>query len=1349
MKLLSFVFLAIAGSSLAVDANRLTYLDSDSPFWPTAESSRFITPQWVGEPGVDAVVVLAIDDMRNTPNTPEGKPGTAKYETFLRPILDRLKKIAPEDGGDGRAPLSIMTNTIATDAPELAKWLAEGVTIESHSLTHPCPLLGKASFEEAQRSYHGCVDLLSTIPGNRPVAFRMPCCDSMNSASPRFFAEIFNKTSPQGRFLSIDSSVFNVTPGEQFRKYFPAEMHPPMKVAMGDYAGWIADYPYPYVIGKLCWEFPCAVPSDFESSNIQGPNSAVMLEDWKAALDRVVEKQGVFTAVFHPHGWSAPEQWVEFIDYAEKTYGKRVKFLNFREALERLEKNALAGMSLRSAKGEDNGVRLMDVNGDGYMDVVLGGPGKHLTRVWQPREKRWQDGAMPAALATDAASGWRHTAGVQFGIVRPSGAATMIALEAEPHVWTFEEGAWKADDALTKGLPGGTKVFLRDFDHDGICEILANRDILSWNEKEQQWKPADFALPPGCAALNAHGGDNGLRFIDLNGDGFEDVVQSNDEGYAIHLWAGTVKARLGWSRGWPHLVGKGAAATELVNAKILPFVKDGQNFGAWVHGDHLVWQNEMVYSPGQVTVQRSFKGLIAFEVPQAKTPEESLAALHVRPGFTAELVAAEPMIESPVRFEWDGKGRLWVLEMPDYPLGVDGKGKAGGIVKILTDSKGDGQYDHVTTFLENLPFPTALVPWRNGVLLGSGQDILFVEDTDGQGHAGTPRVLFTGFKEGNQQHRENGYEMGLDGWLYGANGDSGGTVTSVGKDGQSASKGVSISNRDFRFKPDTGEFEAESGETQYGRHRDDWGNWFGNYNSAWLWHYTIDEHYLRRNPKLAVKTTKQTLANYPDPTRVFPISELPIRFNDPGALGHVTSGCSATPYRDDLFGAAFSRSIFACEPVHNVVHREVLEPDGATFTSHRADDEEDREFLASTDPWFRPVYLKTGPDGALYIADFYRFVLEHPEWIAPETLNRLDVREGADRGRIYRVVPKGAKQHPAPNLAKLDNAGLVAAMDSTNGWQRDTAGRLLYERKALDAAPAVKQLAASALNPKARIQALSTLEMLQALDAGTIRTALHDGHPAVRVEALRASESLAAETSEVLPGLLGCVEDLDFTVRRQAALSLGAFHDERAVAALAKLAEREGDNPQMRLAILSSLAPENPLFAKLNAVNATAIPKIVLPKPTTADRAKVVASYASVADLKGDATRGHQLFAQNCTICHRLKGEGQQVGPDLGQVGDKPVDWLLVAIFDPSAAVEPRYFMHRVKLKSGAELAGIISAETGNNIVLRLPGGTDLPVLRSEMAGEQATTRSLMPEGLESVLKPQDVADVIAWLRAK
>jgi len=194
------------------------------------------------------------------------------------------------------------------------------------------------------------------------------------------------------------------------------------------------------------------VPSDWESFNVQGAKSPVMLDDWKAALDHVVEKQGVFTAVFHPHGWSGPEQWVELIDYAEKTYGKRVKFLNFREALARIEKNALGGGSLRFANGQDNGVRVLDVDGDGFMDVVSGDPGRQVTRVWQPGKQVWREYRTPCPLVLPGDEN-QIPMPVAFGVVRPSGAATMIQLALKPGAWTFQENGWVLDEALLKRFP--------------------------------------------------------------------------------------------------------------------------------------------------------------------------------------------------------------------------------------------------------------------------------------------------------------------------------------------------------------------------------------------------------------------------------------------------------------------------------------------------------------------------------------------------------------------------------------------------------------------------------------------------------------------------------------------------------------------------------------------------------------------------------------------------------------------------------------------------------------------------------------------------------------------------------
>jgi putative heme-binding domain-containing protein len=570
---------------------------------------------------------------------------------------------------------------------------------------------------------------------------------------------------------------------------------------------------------------------------------------------------------------------------------------------------------------------------------------------------------------------------------------------------------------------------------------------------------------------------------------------------------------------------------------------------------------------------------------------------------------------------------------------------------------------------------------------------------------------------------------------------------------------IPISGRDFRFRPDTGEFEAESGQAQYGRRRDDWGRWFANNNSTWLWHYTVSDRYLRRNPTLAVKSVRKTLANYEASTRVFPISAQPVRFNQPQSLGHVTSACSPSPYRDELYGEEFATSFFICEPVHNAIHREVLVPDGATFSSRRAESERDREFLASEDVWFRPAMIKTGPDGWLYIADMYRFVLEHPEWIAPETQSRLDLRAGEDKGRIYRVsrVPKRIRTKPwpprqMPELSKLSTSELVTALDSPNGWQRDTVQRLLYERWDQDAAVLLEKLARSATHPKVRLHAIATLDLLGVIKPETVIAALRDPEPAVRLTALRVSESLAGKSDSLLAEIAGLASDSQFIVRHQLAFTLGEWKSPVASATLTKLAERDGSDPQMRVAILSSVPRDSPLMTALREdapkKSAAATPRAPVFKPSTPDRAKVIATFVGSTSGSGDQAHGAQIYRQLCSACHRFKGEGREVGPDLATIAGKPEEWLLAAVFDPNQAIEARYEAQHVKTKDGTELLGLVVGETANNITLRTAEGTDRAVLRTDIQEIKPLGRSLMPEGVEGALKPQDFADLIKFLRA-
>src|SRR5215208_1545942 len=244
---------------------------------------------------------------------------------------------------------------------------------------------------------------------------------------------------------------------------------------------------------------------------------------------------------------------------------------------------------------------------------------------------------------------------------------------------------------------------------------------------------------------------------------------------------------------------------------------------------------------------------MSLEFPPPKSPQESLAAMQTHPGLQIELVVAEPLVVDPVAIDWGADAKLWVVEMRDYPMGMDGNWKPGSRIKSLEDTNRDGKYDKATVFLDNLPFATGVTAWRKGALICAAPDIWYAEDTNGDGRADIVQKLFKGFDTGNYQARVNSLALGLDNWIYGANGLRGGIIRGEARalnanQTPAAAIAVDIRGRDFRMYPDTGEFEPASGLTQQGRARDDWGNWFGCDNSTPGWYYTVPDHYLRRNP---------------------------------------------------------------------------------------------------------------------------------------------------------------------------------------------------------------------------------------------------------------------------------------------------------------------------------------------------------------------------------------------------------------------------------------------------------------------------------------------------------------------
>jgi putative membrane-bound dehydrogenase-like protein len=502
--------------------------------------------------------------------------------------------------------------------------------------------------------------------------------------------------------------------------------------------------------------------------------------------------------------------------------------------------------------------------------------------------------------------------------------------------------------------------------------------------------------------------------------------------------------------------------------------------------------------------------------------------------------------------------------MSDYPQGAQG----GGRIRVLESTHDDGKFDKATLFLEGIPLPTGVTVWRKGALVCSAPDILYAEDTDGDGRADVVKKLFSGFGNTNPQARVNSLEYGLDGWVYGTCGLIGGRITNF-----AGGEPLLLRDRDFRIRPDTGEIEPVSGRTQQGRARDDWGNSFGCDNETLCLHYPLTERYLRRNPLSAPPDGAVFVPAGPNASQLFPLNPNLQLFKLTGPSGRPTAACGLGVYRDTLLGDEYSENVFVCEAVNLLVHRMPLTPHGATFTSTRSADEARSEFLASSDPWFRPVQVRTGPDGGMWVVDMHRFLIEHPRFLPPQEVAKMDVRAGADTGRIFRVRPENRDLRRWTRLDRLDTAGLVAALDSPNGWQRDMASQMLLWRADASAVAPLEKLATAAERPATRLAALCTIDGLKGLRAKSVLNALQDRHPGVRRHAIRLSEQFRDDAS-IIAELLSLTTDGDPQVRLQLAFSLGEWRDPHAARGLAALALRADDKYQAA-AVLSSLRDDN------------------------------------------------------------------------------------------------------------------------------------------------------------------------------
>jgi len=543
--------------------------------------------------------------------------------------------------------------------------------------------------------------------------------------------------------------------------------------------------------------------------------------------------------------------------------------------------------------------------------------------------------------------------------------------------------------------------------------------------------------------------------------------------------------------------------------------------------------------------------------------EDEMKTFKVAPGFHLEVVAADPLIHNPVAMAFGPDGRIWVVEMSAFMPTIDGVGEDAkvGAVVVLEDTDGDGRMDKRKVVVDGLVMPRAMALVGDGVLVGEPPHLWYCRDTNGDGVADERKEIASDYGvTTNPEHTANGLMRALDNWIYSAN-----------------------HTTRFRYEG-KGQFNRELTATrgQWGIAQDDVGRLFHNNNSDPLRADLIPTEYFSRNPYLSAPEGGNigiVPADLPIwPGRVTPgVNRGYKTLNAEGKITAVTAACGPIIYRDALFPTEFHGNAFVCEPSGNLVKRIILSEQDGVVSGRNA--YEGTEFITSTDERFRPVNLSAGPDGALYLVDMYHGILQHRIYMTTYLRNQVEERDlaaGNGMGRIYRIVPDGAKPpRPRFDLSHETSAQLVRHLSEANSWWRDTAQRLLVEHADPASFAPLRELVRSQTSPAlGRLHALWTLEGLNQVDRATVVVALADTDERVSAAAVRLSEKFLAQPAdkEILHQVITATVKSSEHVTLQKALSLSTADSAEAITALAEIAAQHGHQRFVSDAIVSGIA---------------------------------------------------------------------------------------------------------------------------------------------------------------------------------